>query len=64
MTGITTATRQGGGLVCVDTSRDTGIAPGVSIAMEISCRDKLPRPGKVIWDGALTMSSTSLGGYG
>ena len=31
MAGITTATRQGGGLVCVDTSRDTGIATGVSL---------------------------------
>ena len=31
MTGITTTTRQGGGLVCVDTSRDTGTAPGVSL---------------------------------
>ena len=31
MTGITTATLQGGGLVCVDTSRDTGTAPGVSL---------------------------------
>ena len=31
MTGITTATRQGGGLVCVDTSRDTGPATGVSL---------------------------------
>ena len=28
---ITTATRQGGGLVCVDTSRDTGPVPGVSL---------------------------------
>ena len=31
MTGITTPTRQGGGLVCVDTSRDTGPATGVSL---------------------------------
>ena len=31
MTGITTATRQGGGLVCVDTSRDTGTGPGTSL---------------------------------
>ena len=31
MTGITTATRQGGGLVCVDTSRYTGIVTGVSL---------------------------------
>ena len=31
MTGITTHTRQRGGLVCVDTSRDTGTAPGVSL---------------------------------
>ena len=30
MTGITTATRQGGGLVCVDTSRYTGTT-GVSL---------------------------------
>ena len=31
MTGTTTPTRQGGGLVCVDTSRDTGATPGVSL---------------------------------
>ena len=31
VTGITTATRQGGGLVCVDTSRDTGTATGISL---------------------------------
>ena len=31
MTGITTATHQEGGLVCVDTSRDTGPATGVSL---------------------------------
>ena len=31
MTGITTPTRQGGGLVCIDTSRDTGPATGVSL---------------------------------
>ena len=31
MTGTTTATRQGGGLVCVDTARDTGPATGVSL---------------------------------
>ena len=31
VTGITTATHQGGGLVCVDTSRDTGTATGVSL---------------------------------
>ena len=31
VTGITTATYRGGGLVCVDTSRDTGPATGVSL---------------------------------
>ena len=31
VTGITTPTRQGGGLVCIDTSRDTGTARGVSL---------------------------------
>ena len=31
MTGITTPTRQGGGLVCIETSRDTGTAIGVSL---------------------------------
>ena len=31
MTGITTPTRQGGGLVCVDTSRDTGPATKFAI---------------------------------
>ena len=30
------------------------------IEMEISCRDKLPRLGRVIWDGVLTLSSTSI----
>ena len=29
--GITTATYRGGGLVCVETSHDTGTAPGVSL---------------------------------
>ena len=32
MTGITTPTHQGGGLVCVDTSRDTGTATGVFLS--------------------------------
>ena len=31
MTGITTGHRERGGLVCVDTSRDTGTATGVSL---------------------------------
>ena len=31
-TGITTATSQGGGLVCVDTSRDTGPATSISLS--------------------------------
>ena len=31
MTGITTATNQGGGLVCIETSSDTGPVPGVSL---------------------------------
>ena len=31
VTGITTAISQGGGLVCFDTSRDTGTATGVSL---------------------------------
>ena len=34
------------------------------IEMEIGCRNKPPHLGKVIWDGVLTMSSTSIGGYG
>ena len=35
------------------------------IEMELGCReDKPPHLGKVIWDGALTMSSTSIGRYG
>ena len=32
VTGITTATRQGGGLVCVDTSRDTGPTTAISLS--------------------------------
>ena len=31
MTGNTTTNHEGGGLVCVDTSRDTGTATGVSL---------------------------------
>ena len=31
MTGITTPTRQGGGLVCVDTLRDTGPVTGITL---------------------------------
>ena len=33
------------------------------IEMELGCRDKLPHLGKVIWDGALTLSSTSIGKF-
>ena len=31
MTGITTATRQGGGLVCIETSRNTGPTTAISL---------------------------------
>ena len=31
VTGITTATNQGGGLVCVDTTRDTGPVTAISL---------------------------------
>ena len=38
--------------------------PSAGIAMELGCRDKSPRLCKVIWDGVLTLSSTSIRGYG
>ena len=38
--------------------------PSTGIEMEIGCRDTPTHLGKVIWDGVLTMSSTSIGGYG
>ena len=56
MTGITTATRQGGGLVCVDTSRDTGTAIGVSLNWYLN-GIKLQRQSGSSWQSYLGWST-------
>ena len=56
MTGITTPTRQGGGLVCIDTSRDTGTAIGVSLNWYLN-GIKLQRQSGSSWQSYLGWST-------